>query len=406
MTYKIGLFLAARPFDGGAFQYSQAMLEAVAALKSKEFEVVVGYRHDLWIDKIIEKDLMPLKLSFNLWGRLGGRRISGVLPMKLWHKFSPFFHPMVRKMIRQKCTLWIFPAQDSWGYLIPVRSIGVIYDLMHRYEKQFSEVSARKQFEIREKHYLNMCRWSQEIIVDSNVGKKHVQECYSIDPAKIHVLPFTAPSYIHKAITPNITNNPFRLPQKYFFYPAQFWKHKNHQSLLYAIAGLKSEINDLKFVFAGSPKNGYKSTIALAKKLNLMNNIIILGYVPDSEISELYQRARALIMPTFFGPTNIPPLEAIAVGCPVAVSDIYGMREQLGNAAIYFNPTSITEIMNTMKLLWLDDSVCKKLSQRGLVQASKWNQTGFNIKFECIIKSVLKDQQTPINEISQIKATA
>ena len=137
-----------------------------------------------------------------------------------------------------------------------------------------------------------------------------------------------------------------------------------------------------------------------------MNNIIILGYVPDSEISELYQRARALIMPTFFGPTNIPPLEAIAVGCPVAVSDIYGMREQLGNAAIYFNPTSITEIMNTMKLLWLDDSVCKKLSQRGLVQASKWNQTGFNIKFECIIKSVLKDQQTPINEISQIKATA
>jgi len=48
-----------------------------------------------------------------------------------------------------------------------------------------------------------------------------------------------------------------------------------------------------------------------------------------------------MIMPTFFGPTNIPPLEAIAVGCPVAVSNIYGMPHQLGDAALYFNPTRV-----------------------------------------------------------------
>jgi glycosyltransferase involved in cell wall biosynthesis len=399
MIYKIGLFLAARPFDGGAFQYSQSMLEALAALKSKEFEVVVGYTHDLWLEKILQKGLMPLKLSYNLWGRTGGRRISGMLPMNLWRKFSPFFHPMVRKIIRQKCNLWVFPAQDSWMYLIPVRSIGVIYDLMHRYEGQFAEVSARRQFEIRENHYRNMCRWSQGILVDSKVGKKHVLECYPINPAKIHVLPFTAPSYIHNNITAKIANKYLKLPEKYFFYPAQFWKHKNHQSLLYAIAALKSEINDLKFIFVGSQKNGYESTIALAKKLNLMKNILILGYIPDSDMSELYQRARALIMPTFFGPTNIPPLEAIAAGCPVAVSDIYGMREQLGDAALYFNPASISEIKNIMRLLWTDDFLCKKLSQKGLVQSSNWDQTNFNKKFEHIIKYVLNVQQIPIKAI-------
>lgn len=399
MICKIGLFLSARPFDGGAFQYSQSILEAVAALKSKKIEVVVGYTRDLWLEKILEKGLIPLKLSYNLWGRISGRRICSMLPMNLWRKFSPFFHPMVRKILKQKCNLWVFPAQDSWMYLFPVRSIGVIYDLMHRYEAQFPEVSIRKQFEIREKHYQNMCRWSQGILVDSEVGKKHVLECYPIDPDKIHVLPFSAPSYIHKTISPNTIYKSLKLPKKYFFYPAQFWEHKNHKSLLYAIAALKSEINDLKFIFVGSKKNGFESTVALAKKLKLANNIIILGYIPDSDMSELYQRARALIMPTFFGPTNIPPLEAIAVGCPVAVSDIYGMREQLGRAALYFNPMSITEIKNTMKLLWLDDSICKKLSQRGLVQSSKWNQTSFDKNFERIIKYVLNVQNAPVNAI-------
>ncbi len=368
MICKIGLFLTARPIDGGAFQYSQSMLEAVADLKTKEIEVVVGYTHDLWLEKIYEKGLKSLKLSYNLWGRIGSMRISGMLPMKLWRKYSPFFHPMVRKIIKQNCHLWIFPTQDSWTYLTPVCSIGVIYDLMHRYEGKFPEVSIRKQYKFREKHYRNMCRFSQGILVDSEVGKKHVLECYPINPTKIHVLPFTAPSYIHKTIISNTRYKYSKLPEKYFFYPAQFWEHKNHKSLLYALAALKPEIKDLKFVFVGSQKNGYESTIALAKKLKLINNIIILGYVPDSDISELYQLGRALIMPTFFGPTNIPPLEAIAVGCPVAVSDIYGIREQLGDAALYFNPASISEIKNAMKLLWLDDSVCKKLSQRGLAQ--------------------------------------
>ena len=399
MICKIGLFLTARPIDGGAFQYSQSMLEAVADLKTKEIEVVVGYTHNLWLEKILEKGLKSLKLSYNLWGRIGSMRISGMLPMKLWRKYSPFFHPMVRKIIKQNCHLWIFPTQDSWTYLTPVCSIGVIYDLMHRYEGKFPEVSIRKQYKFREKHYRNMCRFSQGILVDSEVGKKHVLECYPINPTKIHVLPFTAPSYIHKTIISNTRYKYSKLPEKYFFYPAQFWEHKNHKSLLYALAALKPEIKDLKFVFVGSQKNGYESTIALAKKLKLINNIIILGYVPDSDISELYQLARALIMPTFFGPTNIPPLEAIAVGCPVAVSDIYGIREQLGDAALYFNPASISEIKNAMKLLWLDDSVCKKLSQRGLAQSSKWDQAGFNKSFERIIKYVLKVQNTPINAI-------
>ena len=157
------------------------------------------------------------------------------------------------------------------------------------------------------------------------------------------------------------------------------------------MADLKKEFKDLNFVFVGSPYNGYRSTIALSKELNLMNNIKILGYVPDHDIPELYRRSRAMIMPTFFGPTNIPPLEAMTLGCPVAISDIFGIREQLGEAAIYFNPESIDEIKNIMKLLWTDDLLCRNLSKKGVIQSARWNQASFNKKFETIINRVLTD---------------
>jgi glycosyltransferase involved in cell wall biosynthesis len=390
MKKKIGLFLTARPLQGGSFQYNLSMLDAVPALRNKRFEVIVGYAHNLWLEKILDKGLRPLKISLGLLGRLGaGKLISGMLPIKMWRTFTPFFHPVVKTIVNQKCDLWVFPTQDTWTYLIPVPAIGTIYDLMHRYQKQFPEVSDHGQFQRREKHYMNICKWSAGILVDSQVGKQHVVESYQTNPNKIHVLPFVAPKYIQNDDRNSKTVNRYNLPEKYFFYPAQFWEHKNHKSLLKAMADLKKEVKDLNFVFVGSPYNGYESTIALSKELNLMNNIKILGYVPDHDMPALYRRSRALIMPTFFGPTNIPPLEAMTLDCPVAISDIFGTREQLGDAAIYFNPESIDEIKNAMKLLWTDDSLCRNLSKKGVIQSARWNQERFNKKFESIINRVL-----------------
>ncbi len=147
--------------------------------------------------------------------------------------------------------------------------------------------------------------------------------------------------------------------------------------MIKAAALLKDKIPDLRLVFVGSERNGYRSTRELAVNLGLEENIIFLGYMPDGEIPELYRRARALIMPTFFGPTNIPPLEALALGCPVGVSDIYAMREQLGDAALYFNPASVAEIAQTMERLWQDDSLCQELSQPWVGQGIPKNSDPF-----------------------------
>jgi hypothetical protein len=79
----------------------------------------------------------------------------------------------------------------------------------------------------------------------------------------------------------------------------------------------------------------------------------------------------------------------MALGCPVAISDIYGMRQQLGNAALYFNPNSVNEIKTVMERLWQDDSLCKELSHKGFTHASTWNQRHFNTRLDHILTDTL-----------------
>ena len=83
---------------------------------------------------------------------------------------------------------------------------------------------------------------------------------------------------------------------------------------------------------------GYKDKIkSYAKKLNIHNRLFLTGFIKDQELIALYKNAIALVMPTFFGPTNLPPLEAFNIGVPVIYPDINGLREQVEDAALLIN---------------------------------------------------------------------
>jgi glycosyltransferase involved in cell wall biosynthesis len=396
MKKRIGLFLCARPTDGGAFSYSLSMLEAVSALPENQFEKFVCYADPHWLYFVRDADVPSVFWSPGAWRLLAAKRVSGYLPMHTWRLLSPLFHPGAKRLLKARCDLWIFPSQETWTYVFPVPSLGTIFDLMHRYERRFKESSGYGLYRCRERHYLNICKWSRGVFVDSEVGKHHVMESYGLDADRIHVLPFVPPKYIRTISNPEAFSARYTLPQKFFFYPAQFWEHKNHKALVAAAALLRHEIADLNLVFVGSKKNGYRSTTQLVHRLGLAPNIHFLGYVPDPDIPEFYRRARALLMPTFYGPTNIPPLEAMALGCPAAVSRVYGMPEQLGNAALFFDPLSVEDIARVMKSLWNDDGLCEDLSRKGLLQSSRWNQSEFNKRLQNIIVKVLEcERKTP-----------
>jgi len=383
---KIGLFLGTQPSAGGAFQYCQAMLEAFTSLPMSEFTKVIVFSCDDWREKLVEFKIPNQSIENTLWGKFFEKILNLInLPIKWDRRMYALFHPIARVLLRQKCDLWIFPAAEPWSYQIPVCALVTIYDLMHRYERRFPEISANGVFEWREKHYSKMSKSVNGIFVDSEVSRLQLIESYGRDPSSIYILPYIAPKYIYNELTPVGFDQRYKGLGKYIFYPAQFWEHKNHKGLIQAVGLLKEKYPDLKLVFVGSKKNGYLSTFKLVKQLNVSENIKFLGYVPDSDMSQLYRRSQGMIMPTFLGPTNIPPLEANAVGCPLAVSDVYAMPEQIGNAAIYFNPSSVQGIADAIEKLWTDDDLCSKLRERGLERNSQHLQFHFN---EIFIKAV------------------
>lgn len=389
---RIGLFLAIEPTWGGAFQYGQSILDAMAQLPRDKFEIVVGYSHYSWmqhLDRYLFKTV-PIPLGF--WGRFFGQLLHySQINTSVWRALTPFFHPTVRSFLREQCDLWIFPSQDPWSYLAPVPALATIHDLMHRYEQHFPEVGNHKEYWWREWHYRNICRWSKGVLVDSAVGMRQVAESYEIIPSGIHVLPYVPPAYLDENSPDVDCQAEYSLPDKFIFYPAQFWEHKNHALLIEALALLKPCYPDIKLVLVGGPKNAYGRTLRMIDNLELNEQVYILGYVPDSAMKNLYQRARALVMPTFFGPTNIPPLEAMHAGCPVAVSNVYGMAEQTGGAAVLFDPASAESIAVAIGELWENDELCRTLVARGREVSSRWTKIHFSERLAEIIHAVVRE---------------
>ena len=389
---RIGLYLGFPPEGGGAFQYAQSVLSALLALPDAEYQIVVAYSHPAWgsrlegcashVERIRDHE------GFVDMGVKAALRFG--FPLPPWRMVAKYIHPLTRRMRAAACDLWVFPAQDIWTYAIPVPAVGVVHDLMHRYEPRFPEVSAFGLFRRRERHYRRLCRHALAMLVDSDVGKRQLVESYAPDSERVHVLPYIAPAYMHTATTAFGFDGRYRLPEEFIFYPAQFWEHKNHVRLLEAMAMLRPQFPDLYLVFAGSAKNGYGRALETIDRLGLGDRVVLTGYVPDEDMPEFYRRANAMVMPTFFGPTNIPPLEAMVVGCPLAVSNIYAMPDQVGDAALLFDPASIDEIAGAIRRLATDSELRQRLATKGRERAGRWGQTQFNNRLAAIIGTILR----------------
>ena len=171
------------------------------------------------------------------------------------------------------------------------------------------------------------------------------------------------------------------LPENFFFYPAQFWEHKNHIRILEAIDILKKKNINLNFVFCGKDKGNLGNIKKKINKLNLNNNVKIFNFLSNEEIKYLYKNAIALVMPTYFGPTNIPPLDAWANELPVIYSN--HLSEQTSDAALYVDPNSCEELADKIQKI-LNIEVRKDLINKGKIRLS-------------IIK---KDRENAIHELS------
>ena len=300
------------------------------------------------------------------------------------------FNPEKSQWLRQlDVDLMFYTEPNRLSFETKLPYVMAIHDLQHRLQPEFPEVSADGEWERREYLFRNGARYATLLLADSEVGKEDILNFYGpygVTPDRVRVLPFLPSCYLVSGVSDaerQRVQAVYNLPENYLFYPAQFWPHKNHPRIINALGLLKRGHNlKIPLVLAGSHTGNIRESIfnevvSLASKRGIEKEIRYLGYVPDSDMSSLYGGAVALVMPTFFGPTNIPVLEAWAFGCPVLTSDIRGIREQVGDAAILVDPCSVEAIADGIHRLWTDENLRCDLAQRGQKRLAAYTPDDF-----------------------------
>jgi glycosyltransferase involved in cell wall biosynthesis len=287
--------------------------------------------------------------------------------------------PLLRAIKKQGIdVVWFL---SPMGEVVPCPMFVTVWDLQHRLQPWFPEVSwSGLDWQSREDLYQRILPRASKVITGTLEGKEEVVHFYRLPSENVAVIPFPSPPVIEHSDSGrfDIVKTKYNLLLKYFFYPAQFWPHKNHPNLLRGMVIAKDidpTIPDL--VFTGSDKGNMSYILKLIQDLGLKENVHILGFVPKEDLTALYKCADAMIFPTFFGPDNLPPLEAFSLGCPVMASNVSGSQEQLGDAVIFFKPSSPQDIAKAMLTLHHDDALKKKLRDRGFERASKFNALNY-----------------------------
>ncbi|MBD3272744.1 glycosyltransferase [Candidatus Dependentiae bacterium] len=245
-----------------------------------------------------------------------------------------------------------------------------VWDLQHRLQTYFPEVSLDNEFEHREKYYNSVILKSSFVIIGNGGGKKEISKFYNYPENRIKILPLPTPDFV---LRHDFKSEVKLGGEKYLFYPAQFWPHKNHVLILYAIRILKKKYNlDFKVIFTGSDKGNLDYIKSKVQELDLKNKVEFLGFVSIKKLIMFYKNAFALVFPSFFGPDNIPPLEAFTLGCPVIAARVSGSEYQLKDAALLFDPKNEFELVDCIKRLYENNNLKKELIEKGLKVAKSW----------------------------------
>jgi glycosyltransferase involved in cell wall biosynthesis len=142
----------------------------------------------------------------------------------------------------------------------------------------------------------------------------------------------------------NVEKKKSPLPGSYILYVGNVKPHKNLNSLIEAFEHIKDQIPH-RLVVVGK-KEGFitaDNDITL-KAEKLEDRVHFTGFVNDDLLKQFTVHADAMVFPSLYEGFGLPPLEAMAVGCPVLASEAASIPEVCGEAAIYFDPQNPQEI--------------------------------------------------------------
>jgi glycosyltransferase involved in cell wall biosynthesis len=264
------------------------------------------------------------------------------------------------------------------GFLTSVPSMYHPHDLQHLH---LPEYFTRRSGVVREVTYRRLCAQADMVAVASSWVKQDLVSSYHLSPDKIRVIPLAPPVQAYPE--PSETDlervrSELGLPENFLLYPAQTWPHKNHLTLLRALASSRERHGlQISLVCSGQTTPYLRTIEAEAERLSLARQVQFVGFVSPVELQSLYRLCRAVVVPTMFEAGSFPMAEAFSVGAPVACSNVTSLPAQAGDAALLFDPRDAEQIAEAVRRLWTDPKLRRTLVARGheRIRSSTWRET-------------------------------
>lgn len=262
-----------------------------------------------------------------------------------------------------------FTAPVPW----PPSDAAFVQSLLDVQHLDLPHLFSRAERLYRRRWYDHAARRADGVVTISHFAKQSIVDRLGVEPGRIAVA--------HLGVDPTGYTPNLGPRERFVFYPARGWPHKNHVRLVEAVRLLRRDEPGLRLVLTGG---GLESLGALPDWVE------VRGLVPLAELRRLYREAALLLFPSLYEGFGLPPLEAMASGCPVAASDAGSLREICGEAAVLFDPYDPQAIAAAAGEAM---GRTAELQRRGLVQVQAFTWQGCTTAHEDAYLAAAQDRR-------------
>lgn len=215
------------------------------------------------------------------------------------------------------------------------------------------------------------------IIAISKHTKRDIMEHLQVPEERIRVTMLAADERYRIVNDPDsITSvkSKFGIDGDYILYTGTLEPRKNVPALIRAYSQLRNEARIThRLVLAGKKGWLYDEILESVRTLGLERYVIFTGYVADEDMPYLYNGAELFVYPSFYEGFGLPPLEAMACGCPVVTSNTSSLPEVVGGAGLMVDPYRPEELAEAMGRILEDSELRSELRERGLKRAAEFS---------------------------------
>lgn len=290
---------------------------------------------------------------------------------------TPSHHRLERWTLPLELSVLRLDVLHSPDFIAPplrgTRSVITIHDLVFMlYPHLLTKASARYYGQID----LAVQR-ADAIIAVSEATKHDVVRLLGVPERKVTVIYEAASPHYRPMRSPEVTQRVrerFGLHGEFVLFVSTIEPRKNVPTLLQAFKRLLDDYRpDVKLVLAGEKGWLYESVFELVKTLQLQDRVVFLGRVSGDELLWLYNTAQVLVAPSIYEGFGLTPLEAMACGTPVVVSNVSSLPEVVGDAGLLVDPHSVEELAVAIWRALHDSDLREQMIARGLMQAARFS---------------------------------